>query len=69
MSTTSNDSPRRTYIHRLQDELRESEASREAMVAAALDLRRYLLSEKFWQDTTVQVSDVLYRLDQVLSER
>lgn len=26
------------------------------------ELRRYLESEKFWQDTTVQVNDVLRRL-------
>jgi hypothetical protein len=31
------------------------------------DLKVYLLSEKFWKDTTVQVSDVLRRLDEIMS--
>jgi len=53
------------YIHTLQAKVAELEADKAAADAALMDLYRYLGSDKFREDTTVQVSDVLWRLQDV----
>lgn len=54
------------YIHKLQAEAAAAKLETEARDATLADLRRYLLSPKFHTDTTVQVRDVLHRIEQGL---
>jgi hypothetical protein len=51
------------YIKRLESERAEAVAKVEARDAAIAELRSYLLSSKFHEDPTVQVRDVLTRLE------
>jgi len=50
------------YIKRLESELRESQTALTGLKCGLTDLKSYLQSNKFWTDTTVQVDDVLRRL-------
>ena len=50
------------YIKRLEMELQEARTELTGLRCGLDDLRGYLMMPKFWQDTTVQVSDVLHRL-------
>ena len=52
------------YIQRLQRQLAESEAARASLRCGIRLLRSYLQSPKFHDDTTVQVRDVLMRLEE-----
>ena len=51
------------YITRLQTEVEALQDELAAHRERIQELRGYLLSEKFDVDPTVQVRDVLYRLD------
>jgi hypothetical protein len=51
------------YIKRLEQENRELLAKVYAHEATVNDLRAYLLSDKFYFDPTVQVRDVLRRIE------
>ena len=55
------------YIHRLQKELAEAQATVRAHEHTLTDLRVYLSSDKFESDPTVQTRDVMYRLDSGLN--
>jgi hypothetical protein len=58
--------PARTnYIHRLEDEVSELRASVGDARECLTHIRTYLLSDKFHKDTTVQVQDVLNRLESI----
>ena len=50
------------YIHRLQEQIKELEEERREAAEILGDLQIYLGSEKFWNDTTVQVQDIRNRL-------
>lgn len=50
------------YVQKIADELREKTEELDKLKSIISDLRVYLTSEKFYNDTTVQVSDVLHRL-------
>ena len=51
------------YSERLKNELAEERRELEALRVELRGLRGYLLSSKFHEDPTVQVRDVLGRLD------
>ncbi len=55
------------HTHTMQATIAAQQAELETLKAGLADVRRYLLSEKFRQDTTVQTRDVLTRLDEVES--
>lgn len=57
--------PRGSYIKDLQEENLERARKIESALLSVNELRAYLLSSKFHEDTTVQVRDVLNRLDNV----
>lgn len=52
------------YIAKLQSQVAERDADTAAYDATLRDLRVYLMSDKFHNDPTVQVRDVLHRIDQ-----
>lgn len=60
--------PRGTYIKDLQEENLERARKIESALLSVNEIRAYLLSSKFHEDTTVQVRDVLNRLDNVSRE-
>lgn len=51
------------YIHNLQDEVTALKARNAAMEEGLLHLFTYLTSDKFADDPTVQVADVLRRIN------
>jgi hypothetical protein len=51
------------HIHNLTDDLAGATAGLAQLDEEIRELRIYLTSEKFHQDTTVQVADVLHRLE------
>ena len=53
------------YIKRLEKENKELRDTLRGRELAELELRTYLLSSKFHSDPTVQVQDVLNRLDEI----
>ncbi len=55
--------PKNNYIQRLEDERAALTAQVAGLEEGITELRRYLQTEKFWQDPTVQVQDVFARLD------
>jgi len=50
------------HIHKLEDELSEAQEELRGLREGLQDLRRYLTTPKFHEDPTVQVRDVLNRL-------
>lgn len=50
------------YIKQLQNELLEVNAELAGLKSGLIDLERYLLSDKFFNDPTVQIQDVLNRI-------
>jgi len=54
------------YIKKLELQNRARSAMIAAMEREINELRRYLQSEKFYQDRTVQAQDVLNRLDNII---
>ena len=52
------------YIHRLQDDLAGERAYVHGLEQGLGELRRYLCSSKFHDDTTVQVTDILRRVEE-----
>jgi hypothetical protein len=55
---------RPVYVQRLDRERRQAEDELTALQQGLTDLRIYLTSEKFSTDRTVQVADVLARVDE-----
>lgn len=55
------------YIYSLQKERAELQGKINAGQELVTDLTTYLLSEKFYSDTTVQTQDVLNRLREIRS--
>ena len=53
------------YIHQLQMTVREQAQALTEIRETYMDLVRYLMSEKFQDDPTVQVRDVLNRLQPI----
>lgn len=53
------------YIKQLQAKIAELKSEKEEAANRLDDLRVYLSSEKFHNDTTVQVGDVLRRLPRI----
>jgi len=53
------------YINQLQEQIKTLKAEKEEAANRLDDLRIYLASEKFHNDTTVQVGDVLRRLPRI----
>ena len=53
------------YIHQLQGEVAELQAQREEANQLLTDVLVYLGSNKFWNDTTVQVRDIQTRLQPI----
>ena len=51
------------YIHRLEDEVAALRAELMGLRSGLQDLKGYLVSEKFHVDPTVQVRDMLTRLE------
>ncbi len=60
--------PRGSYIKDLQEENLERARKIESALLSVNEIRSYLLSSKFSEDTTVQVRDILLRLDNVSRE-
>ncbi len=58
----------KSYIEKLQDENLERARKIESALLSVNEIRSYLLSSKFHEDTTVQVRDILLRLDNVSRE-
>lgn len=54
-----NKMPRNNFIQRLQNENEEYELKRQNALNEIMHMRIYLTSNKFWDDTTIQVKDVL----------
>ena len=63
-----NKMPRNNFIQRLQQENEEYESKRQNALNEIMHLRMYLTSDKFWNDTTIQVKDVLNRIDNIQQE-
>ena len=63
-----NKMPRNNFIQRLQQENEEYESKRQNALNEIMHLRMYLTSDKFWDDTTIQVKDVLNRIDNTQRE-
>ena len=59
MSTTTH------YSARLRQQVEEAKAAHRADLEVIAELRRYLNSSKFHEDPTVQVRDVLTRLESI----
>lgn len=55
------------YIKRLENENRVLGAELVALKTGLGDLRSYLESQKFYEETTVQVRDVLHRIEEIFS--
>lgn len=55
------------YIKQLQMQIEEHEEYIRRINEGIVDLQMYLMTEKFWNDTTVQVQDVINRLADVRS--
>lgn len=53
------------YIKKLEAKVELATVRQETIQVEITELKRYLTSSKFHQDTTVQVSDVLARLQHV----
>ena len=53
------------YIHRLEDTKNLYAAELVGLKSGLTDLKAYLLSSKFHEDTTVQVRDVLHRISEI----
>jgi hypothetical protein len=53
---------RTNYIHTLQERVAYLEKELGEQQAKERELVTYLALPKFWQDTTVQVTDILHRL-------
>ena len=51
--------PRNNFIQRLQNENEEYELKRQNALNEIMHMRIYLTSNKFWDDSTIQVKDVL----------
>lgn len=58
----------KSYIEKLQEENLERARKIESALLSVNEIRAYLLSSKFHEDTTVQVRDILLRLDNVSRE-
>lgn len=58
----------KSYIEKLQEENLERARKIESALLSVNEIRSYLLSSKFHEDTTVQVRDILLRLDNVSRE-
>ena len=56
------------YIKQLQKENKDLRQALTTVDDMIIQIEHYLLSSKFHQDTTVQIADVLLRLDEVRSE-
>jgi hypothetical protein len=54
------------YINQLQDENKELKAQIKAAEIAIQEFRTHLTIPKFWEDTTIQVSDVDMRLLEIM---
>lgn len=63
-----NKMPRNNFIQRLQNENEEYELKRQNALNEIMHMRIYLTSNKFWDDTTIQVKDVLNRIDNIQRE-
>ena len=50
------------YIHQLQQQVKELEQMRSEADQLVTEFRVYLESNKFWEDTTIEVADVQRRL-------
>ena len=63
--------PTMNYIYRLEDELKEIRSEFTGLKCGISDLVKYLQSSKFHNDTTVQIDDVIRRIEEArkLSER
>lgn len=57
------------YIHRLQARVTDLEDRLDKVDTELREFRRHLFSEKFWVDTTIQVSDVHRYLDRIQEAR
>jgi hypothetical protein len=55
------------YIHRLKDEKAATAAELRGLLEGLLDLMDYLCSDKFREDSTVQVADVIHRINEAKS--
>lgn len=55
------------YIKQLQEDNKTLNRNEQNLLAGLEEIKRYLSSEKFYIDTTVQVRDVLYRLEEIKS--
>ena len=60
--------PRNNFIQRLQNENEEYELKRQNALNEIMHMRIYLTSNKFWDDPTIQVKDVLNRIDNIQRE-
>jgi len=63
----SNTERPRGYIKQLQEDNKTLNRNEQNLLAGLEEIKRYLSSEKFYIDTTVQVRDVLYRLEEIKS--
>jgi len=56
------------HIERLTIERDSLKVGHDAFLEGIIDLKDYLLSSKFYEDTTVQVKDVLMRLQEIITK-
>ena len=54
------------YSARLKREKAQAEAEAEELREGLRSIRSYLMSSKFHQDTTVQVGDILTRIQEII---
>lgn len=53
------------HIHNLQADVRELKMREQNLLAGLEAIKRYLCSSKFHQDSTVQVGDILLRMEEI----
>ena len=53
---------------KLHEQVKALQAEKEVLVQGMNNLRRYLNSDKFHEDTTVQVADILHRMQEITND-
>ena len=58
----------RYYIMKLHEQVNQLKDEKEVLFEGIKELKQYLYSDKFKRDTTVQISDIDLRLNEILNQ-
>jgi len=50
---------------KLHEQVKQLKAEKESLLDGIIELQRYINSSKFYQDTTVQISDIDLRINEI----